>query len=354
MPARRSFLVGLLSAGLAPRLSWADAGSPAFLSAARTPAGRYVLCGLSEAGSISFQIPIPDRGHAAAAHPTKPQAVAFARRPGTFALVVNCATGEVDQRLYAPEGRHFYGHGAFAEGGDILLTTENDYEAGRGMLGLWDARNGYARMGEITSGGVGPHDMKLMSDGRLAVANGGIETHPETGRTKLNLATMQPNLSYVSLDGVVSEVVELNPALRRNSIRHLAVDGRDRVGMAMQWQGDVADSVPLVAVHDARTGKLMLGAAQDQRSLLGYAGSIAMAGETVAVTSPKGGIAQTYSLEDFGLLNQVERPDICGVAAIGAEYVTTTGSGLFENHSGRPKRTQTRLNWDNHLVSLVS
>ena len=98
MPARRSVLAGLMAASLAPRASWADAGSPAFVSAARTPAGDYVLCGLKARGEIAFQIPLPARGHAAAAHPETPHAVAFARRPGTFALVIDCATGAVAPR----------------------------------------------------------------------------------------------------------------------------------------------------------------------------------------------------------------------------------------------------------------
>ncbi len=46
MANRRQFLAGLLASGLAPVPTWANAGSPAYLSAARLPVESYVLTGL--------------------------------------------------------------------------------------------------------------------------------------------------------------------------------------------------------------------------------------------------------------------------------------------------------------------
>lgn len=117
MANRRQFIAGLLATGLTPVPSWADAGSPAFLSAALRDDGTYVLCGISDAMQVLFQIPLPARGHAAAAHPTRPLAVAFARRPGRFAQVLDCSTGQPTATLDAPRGHHFYGHGAFSQDG---------------------------------------------------------------------------------------------------------------------------------------------------------------------------------------------------------------------------------------------
>lgn len=79
MPNRRSFIAGMLAAGLAPKPTWADAGSPAFLSAGLKPDGTFVLCGMNTEGQITFELPMLARGHAAAAHPTLAEAVAFAR-----------------------------------------------------------------------------------------------------------------------------------------------------------------------------------------------------------------------------------------------------------------------------------
>lgn len=112
--------------------------------------------------------------------------------------------------------------------------------------------NRYKRIGEFASGGIGPHDIAWTGDGTLVVANGGIETHPDSGRTKLNIPTMRPNLSYIR-DRRVIEQTEMPSALRKNSIRHLSVRQDGLVAFAMQWQGDERDGVPLAGLH--RTAK---------------------------------------------------------------------------------------------------
>ncbi|MEM1102192.1 MAG: DUF1513 domain-containing protein, partial [Pseudomonadota bacterium] len=228
MPARRAFLAGLLATGLAPRATWAEAGSPAFVSAARRRDGSFALYGLTTSGEITFEVPLASRGHAAAVHPHRPEAVAFARRPGTFAIVLDCASGAVRARLRTPPGRHFYGHGVFSAEGDLLFTTENDYDNARGVVGVWDARQDFRRVTEFSSGGVGPHDIKRLPDDTLVVANGGIETHPETGRLKLNIPTMRPNLAYLAQDGALETHTTLSPELHKASIRHLAVGAGGR------------------------------------------------------------------------------------------------------------------------------
>ena len=247
MIARRHFIASLAAAAALPRAGWADAGAPAYLAAARAPSGAYQLCGLSAAGALRFQLPMPNRGHAAAAHPTRPQAVAFARRPGRFALVIDCTSGRETARLEAPAGRHFYGHGAFLHGGTVLATSENAYEGGEGVIGLWAPDEGYARIGEVASGGIGPHEiLTLPGDENLLVANGGLRTHPDSERAVLNLDTMRPNIAVVSPDSGPREVAELPPELRFNSIRHLALRADGLAGFAMQWQRDLAEPVPLL------------------------------------------------------------------------------------------------------------
>lgn len=79
MPSRRTLLVGLGTAALTPSLGWAAVGRPVAVSAAKLPGGAFVLVGLSQLGDITFQIPLPGRGHAAAAHPHLAEVVAIAR-----------------------------------------------------------------------------------------------------------------------------------------------------------------------------------------------------------------------------------------------------------------------------------
>ena len=75
------------------------------------------------------------------------------------------------------------------------------------MIGVYDATDGFRRIGEFPTHGVGPHELLLLDDGRtLAIANGGIETHPDFGRAKLNIATMKP--SFVFVDRITGDLIE--------------------------------------------------------------------------------------------------------------------------------------------------
>jgi len=355
MPSRRAFLAGLLASQAYALPSWADAGSPSFLSAAKKADGNYALFGLSERGITLFEIPLPDRGHAAAAHPNLPYAVAFARRPGTFALVIDCATSKETTRLTAPQGRHFYGHGAFSADGTRLFTTENDYENAEGVIGVWDATNGYQRIGEFASGGIGPHEMRLMPDGvSLAVANGGLETHPASGRTKLNIPTMQPNLSYLSLDGAILEQVEAPNDMRKASMRHLAVRADGLVAMGCQWQGPKGEA-QLIYTHnrgEALQGRLPL---KMNNALNGYIGSIAFSrdGNTIAATSPRGDQVVLVDVVS-GTIRNVAQTDVSGVAPAPDGLAFTSGEGhVFAERDGTLAGLhRVAAQWDNHLVAI--
>lgn len=356
VPNRRGFLAGLMAASLIPRPTWADAGSPSYLSAAALTDGSYVLCGISSDLNVVFQIPLPDRGHAAAAHPTRPEAVAFARRPGTFALVIDCTSGISKATLSAPAGRHFYGHGTFSQNGSWLFTTENDYEAGQGRIGVWDVTEGYTRAAEFPSGGIGPHDIKrLPGTDTLVVANGGIDTHPDTGRIKLNIPTMRPNLTYITYHKVV-EVAELSPDLSKNSIRHLAVSKLGQVAFGMQRQGDTL-TPGLVGTHKRGESPVILDVPQDRvRDMLGYIGSIAFGADnaTIATTSPRGGMIHIFDEPSGKFLKSHQATDASGVTASQKGFVFTSGLGIIQSleATNNFRKLNRRLVWDNHIVSV--
>ncbi len=358
MTTRRSFLAGLAAAGLAPAVSWADAGSPDYLSAARLPDGKYILAGLTISGEIVFQLPLPGRGHAAAAHPDRAEVVAFARRPGRFASVLDCVTGQVLSAFEAPEGRHFYGHGTYSTDGNFLYTTENDYEAGSGIIGVWDATRNYRRVGEFSSGGTGPHELALMPDGdTLVVANGGIETHPDSGRTKLNLATMKPNLSYLGSGGELKDQVFLGSRMRLNSIRHLSVRPDGLVAFALQWQGELPDAPPLLGFHKlGHQPELAEFSEPDLTGLRGYVGSVAFSakGGLVAITSPRGSHVQVYDAGSRKMVSRFASVDVCGVRQGPGGFFATNGAGDLStlNRNRLSVIANHGLSWDNHLVYL--
>ena len=352
MATRRGFLATFAAALAVPRLTWADAGSPAFLAAAKQGQG-FVLCGIGRDGQIVFTLPLPARGHAAAAHPIRPEAVAFARRPGTFALVIDCAQGGIAHRLTPPEGRQFNGHGAFSADGARLYTSEVVAETSEGRLGVWDAAAGYRRVGEWPTNGLGPHELRRMADGTLVIANGGIQTDPGD-RRKLNIDTMQPNLCYLSPEGAELDRVTLHPDLHQLSTRHLALGPDGRVACAMQWEGDPSEPVPLLALF-RRGEPVQMCPAPDAEAwaMKGYAGSIAWNGGQIALTSPPGGVVQVF--DGAGTFVQtIRRSDASGVAPLGDGLMVTDGTGAISRigPAGLEPMQRHELAWDNHLVAL--
>jgi hypothetical protein len=333
-----------------PRLTWADVGHPAFLAAGRRGEDFY-LHGLSGSGESLFRIALPGRGHAAAAHPTRAEAVAFARRPGTFALVIDCATGETRHHLTPPDGMQFNGHGAYSLDGALLMTSEVVAETSEGRIGLWDTAR-YTRLTDWPSHGIGPHEVKRLPDGRLAVANGGIQTDP-VDRTKLNIPDMRPNLTLLAEDGALLDQIDL-PDLHQNSIRHLALAG-EAIGFAMQWEGDPAEAVPQLGLWiPGQPPRLCEPRPEDAFTMQGYAGSIAATPDRVLITSPKGGAAMLFATDGTPVATH-RRADLCGAAASATGFTVTDGSGAIwsaDDKALTPLTTH-KTEWDNHLVALI-
>jgi hypothetical protein len=346
---RRAFLASV-AATLLPRLTWADVGHPAFLAAGRRGEDFY-LHGLSGSGESLFRIALPGRGHAAAAHPTRAEAVAFARRPGTFALVIDCATGATRHQLTPPDGMQFNGHGAYSLDGSLLMTSEVIAETAEGRVGLW-ATARYTRLTDWPSHGIGPHEIKRLPDGRLAVANGGIRTDP-VDRTKLNVPEMAPNLTLLAEDGNLLDQMDL-PDLHQNSIRHLALLG-GTIAFAMQWEGDPSEPVPQLGLWTPGSAPVLCPPPEAEAfTLQGYAGSIAATADRILITSPKGGALMLFDRKGNHIATH-HRADLSGAATSAGAFTVTDGGGAIwsADDSGLTPLATGGTQWDNHLVALT-
>jgi hypothetical protein len=109
----------------------------------------------------------------------------------------------------------FNGHGTYSTDGTRLMTSEVIAETSEGRIGLWDTRS-YTRLTDWPSHGIGPHEVKRLPDGTLAVANGGIQID-SVDRAKLNVATMRPNLTRLAQDRALLDQIDL-PDLPQNPI----------------------------------------------------------------------------------------------------------------------------------------
>ncbi|MDW9471625.1 DUF1513 domain-containing protein [Sinorhizobium meliloti] len=351
---RRSFVKmagAAWAAALSPRGAFAlERADAVFASAFMAPDGSYGVATLTEAGEIVERRLLPARAHGMTFSPASRRAVAFARRPGTYAMIFAPDGAAEPVVITSAEGRHFFGHGCFSADGRLLYATENDFSANRGMVGIYDGRRGFARIGEFPTYGIGPHDMTLAADGRtLAIANGGIETHPDFGRTKLNLDRMQPSLALVdAATGALIEKHVLPPDLNRLSTRHVDIGADGRVWFACQYEGARNDLPPLVG-HFAKGEDLTFVGLPERTTaaLANYVGAIAVNRRDglVGLTSPKGNVAVTLDAKTGAVLREEQVTDAAGVAAAKHAFAVSTYGGRFE------KRVSA-VAWDQHIVRL--
>lgn len=351
---RRQFLKasGLaFLAGLSPDGAGAALGADAlFASAYRDTDGRFGIATLTERGELVDRALLPDRAHGLAYSPASDHVAAFARRPGTYMMIVS-RKGLADPVIVTAEaGRHYYGHGCFSRDGHLLFACENDFDNGRGVIGVYDARDSYRRIGEYPSHGIGPHDLSLTDDGAmLIVANGGIETHPDFGRTKLNLDHMQPSLALVDArDGRLIEKHALPAHLSRLSTRHIDTDGKGRIWFACQYEGARDDRPPLCGSF-ARGEDIRFLSLPDEatEALALYVGAIAVNRREgiVGLVSPKGGVALSVEIETGRIIRTERLAEAAGIAPAPHGFAVSSYEGRF-------REKNLPLTFDQHIAAL--
>jgi hypothetical protein len=351
---RRSFVkaAGLtFLAALQPRALMAlERADAVYASGLRQANGRYAVATVTERGEIVDQLALPARSHGMAFSATTGRTVAFARRPGTYAMIFDPRGKAEPIVITAADNRHFYGHGAFSPDGRVLYASENDFDANRGMIGLYDATHRFERIGEFETFGVGPHDMTVSDDGKmLIVANGGIETHPDFGRTKLNLASMQPSLTLIdAASGALIEKHALPAEWAQVSTRHVDIDDSGRIWFACQYEGHRNDLPPLVGSF-ARGEDLRFVELPEEttRRLANYVGAIAVNRKDglVGVTSPKGGASVTIDAKSGKVLREEIVPDAAGIAPAKSGFAVSSYDGDFLG-------SRSDVAWDQHIVRI--
>lgn len=327
---------------------------PVFLSGFQTSDGQFGVAAFDTDGKILARWRLPDRGHGAVLRPGSSEAVMIARRPGRFALILDMANGARTAMIHAPDDRHYFGHGVFSSDGRLLYATENDFPGERGVVGIYDAADGYRRVGEHPSYGIGPHELVLMPDGEtLAIANGGILTHPDLPRVKLNLADMQPSVALIDREtGALSAQLKLPADLHRLSLRHVAVNQSGLLAVVAQWEGEESTLVPLVAVCEhGEPLRLLTAPTSVQIAMRHYCGSVAFnhSGDRFAVSAPRG---DTVTIWNAGgnFDKALTLRDGCGLAAHAEGFLMTSGQGAVR---AKDVAVRAPVAWDNHVTASV-
>ncbi len=361
---RRLFIGGaafILAQGILPSFA---TERHIYASARKGPNGIYSASVFDiQLGDIA-SAELPDRGHDVAINYIRQEAVAFARRPGDFAVVISYGTAKQPLWIKAEKGRHFYGHGVFSRDGKLLYSTENDYDNGVGVIGIRDANSSYKKIGELSTYGIGPHDINLLPDGRtLVVANGGVRTHPETGRQILNRAEMEPSLVYIdSKEGNLRQKITLDKKLQQLSIRHLDIARDGTVIFGCQFKGPSYERPALVGFHRWGENQATMVMAPEAQHVTtsNYISSVSCdsGGTIAATTSSRGGLVTFWDVGLRRYLGARELIDVSGVAPgyIESSFLLTSGRGEIEpteiGSMLAPHPTLLKYYWDNHLVRL--
>ncbi len=154
----------------------------------------------------------------------------------------------------------------------------------------FDADNGYQTAYDLAVDGIRLHELRLHPDGEtLVVALGGIKTHPDYDRVKLNLDTMAPALLLMNRKtGAIQ--ARFTPSHHPLSCRHLDVGPDGTVMASYQYQGPKWDTPTLIVHLNTTTGEFSeLALNADQRvGLRHYTASIAIHPEqpVAAITAP--------------------------------------------------------------------
>jgi hypothetical protein len=365
MFTRRQFLIAtaISSAAAIGYIPFAQSKKQWLVSACSNNKNEHFVAAFDLNGTIINQVKLPARGHDAIAIPGKPgHALIFARRPGTFILEVDFINGRVTKKITSAENTHFYGHGVISEKHNILLTSENDFSSGQGRIMVRDSQD-YRLLEQFDSGGVGPHQLRLMPDeNSLVIANGGIRTHPDQPRKKLNITTMLPNMAYLTIaSGKVDQKLSLNN--HKLSIRHLDISKQGKVIAGLQYQGARNDLVPLAISHHGEDSLSFLSASNDiWRSMNQYTASVCIDDKLslVAISCPRADLITYWSLESGEYLTSEKFSDGAGLTRIDKIYATSGKGRLItsrvtsKNSHDVKEFSFSNLKWDNHLTHIFA
>lgn len=326
-----------------------------FASCIKKPNGSFGAVLLDQNYSVVRDIELSTRGHDVVLSKDGNLAVIFSRRPGNIATIINTRKDAAPLIISAPTGRHFYGHGVFSNNNKILFASENDFDNAVGKIGIYDVTDKFKRVGEFESFGIGPHEIVLLGDGKtLAVANGGIETHPDFGRAKLNLASMDSSIVFMnSQDGRIYERHLLPKHLQKLSLRHMVVAGERSVIFGGQYQNQGERVRPLM-------GRCTLGkrlrfwkiAPNYLKRFSDYTGSLEISDdqERVAISSPRGGVVGVFDTQAGEIQKLFSIEDSSGISQTNDSFAVSTLSGYFGELDVKKPSKKFNFAFDNHLT----
>lgn len=355
--SRRQWMAAAAALCLAP--AWAATRkSPTRLLAAWQASSeqRIGVIGVDGARwSVQRELIVPTRAHGLLVE-AGGSVLATARRPGDWLLRWHPASGQT-QWHWIEDDRRFNGHAAASPDGQTIWTTETDLDNAQGCLAVRDAKT-LEKRDEWATRGMDPHEFLVLPQplgevpaGSLIVANGGIPTLPETGRSKRALERMDASLVALNpRDGALLGQWRLDDSFL--SVRHLAWDPVSRtVGIALQAEHPDAEArrrAPVLAVWNGER----LQAAREQPAMQGYGGDIcARPGGGFVVSCPRADALALFNADALWAQSQPHR-EAYALTADGAHWWASGSESVWCAPEAIEARAATRIQFDNHWVAM--
>jgi hypothetical protein len=200
-----------------------------------------------------------------------------------------------------------------------------------------------------------------MPDGKtLVIANGGIETHPNQPRKKLNLTTMQPKLAYLDIASgkVLSSYA---PPDNQLSIRHLTVNRSGEVFVGAQYQGKKSTIQPLIFAHHGENNLQAFSASHFQwHKMQQYTASLLVKDKLLCVSCPRGSHLSFWDTTTRAYIDQQKFSDVSGLALSNGKILASSGKGLLKKLDqtqpikGPASLNTLELRFDNHMAMIAS
>ncbi|MEZ5662449.1 MAG: DUF1513 domain-containing protein [Burkholderiaceae bacterium] len=317
------------------------------------------------AWSVQRSLKVPTRAHGLFSEPDG-HVLAVARRPGDWLLRWHPASGKT-QWHWIDGDRRFNGHVITSQDAQSLWTTETDLDTAQGVIGVRDVRT-LEKAGEWPTHGMDPHQLLALPQaagefpaGTLMVANGGIPTLPETGRSKRHIDRMDASLValHPATGALLGQWRLADPYL---SIRHLAWNTTSRtLGIALQSEHPepaMQDAAPVLATWDGRG----LRATSGQPPMAGYGGDIcALPDGGFGVSCPRKGRVALFDTNGTWR-HDLHHPEACALTAESGQWwlaSSRAAAGLRQGTATRPDAATTSAApkpmadalIDNHWVS---
>ena len=355
--SRRQWLVATAAMGLAPAWAAAPARVTRLLAAWQASNEQRIgVIGVDGARwSVQSELPLPTRAHGLVVEASG-SVLATARRPGDWLLRWHPVSGQT-QWHWIEDDRRFNGHAAVSPEGKTIWTTETDLDTAQGRLAARDAKT-LEKHAEWATHGMDPHEFMVLPErlgdipaGSLIVANGGIPTLPETGRSKRALNRMDASLVALDpRDGALLGQWRLDDPFL--SIRHLAWDPVSRtVGIALQAEHTEAETkrrAPVLAVWNGQR----LQAALAQPAVQGYGGDIcALPGGGFVVSCPRADALALFDANAHWSRNQPHR-EAYALATADDHWWASGAESVWCAPESTEARSITRLQFDNHWTTL--